>query len=348
MKRTAVLRADASPAIGGGHVMRCRSLATALAAEGWTYVFASRKETRATVGDLVAGVDWLVLDCAEHEEAGALQALRPEGCDLLVVDHYGRDRDFERQCRPWARRLLVIDDIPDREHDCDFLVDVTLGRTAADYAALVPESCHVLAGPDHALLRPEFARLRPLALGRRADSTGIGRILVALGAVDMHDLTPMVLEGVAHSGLEAVVEVVGGADTARTRFLGDLAERVGITLVQHRHVRDIASLMVSADVAIGAAGSSSWERCCLGLPTVMMVVADNQTMIAESLAAAGAASNLGWYAGVTPDTIGASLVALTDPKRRLAMAEAAAAVCDGLGAGRVAAAVSASREDRGA
>lgn len=144
----AVFRADASSVLGGGHVMRCLTLAGALSDAGWTCAFAARPGAADAVPALArSGYDVVTLDGAEADEPGVLARRWPEGPDWLVVDHYGLGADFETSCRPWARNIMVLDDLADRTHDCEVLLDQNLGRENGAYSALVPEGCGVLLGP---------------------------------------------------------------------------------------------------------------------------------------------------------------------------------------------------------
>ncbi len=334
---TVIFRTDASVAIGGGHVMRCLALADALAAQGWRCGFAVCDQTPHSLPALAAANhDVAVLECPADDEPAALAARWPDGVDWLIIDHYGRDADFERACRPWARRVMVIDDLADRPHDCDLLLDQTLGRCEGDYAAFVPTGCRLVLGPSYALLRPQFAAARSTALARRAQNGSVRRLLIAMGVGDPSNVTSVVLEGIARAGLDLVVSVVLGGVSPHL----DAVRRRLETLPQGGELRvavaDIAPLMVEADLAIGAAGTSTWERCCLGLPTLMIVLAANQRMIAESVASAGAAQSLGALHEIEADDIGRALNGLAgDSARRRAMSAAAAEVCDGRGVARV-------------
>src|SRR5262249_18815445 len=156
--------------IGGGHIARCLALADELAERGHGCVFAVSAETAATMPSLAASghdIEALSAGTTADLEPSLLAASWPQGCALLVVHHYGRDARFESACCPWAERILVIDDLADRPHDCDLLLDSTLGRAPADYASLCPKTCRMLLGPAYALLRPEFAAARSESLARR-------------------------------------------------------------------------------------------------------------------------------------------------------------------------------------
>jgi len=335
----AVFRFDASARAGAGHAVRCLALADALAASGWRCALASAAAASAVVPALGrCAHQRLELDCAADAEAGTLAGRWPGGCDLLVVDHYGRGAAFEGACRPWARRVMVIDDLADRAHDCDVLLDQTPGRRAEDYGALVPGGCRLVLGPRHALLRPQFAAARGAALSRRRAGGPVRRILVSIGATDPDNVTATVLEGLARAGVAAEVEVVMGAGAPHLAAVraraGDLSGTLPVTVTVG--AGNMAALMADADIAVGAAGTASWERCCLGLPAVVLVVAENQRAGAKALAGAGAARILDAPAGITATHVAAAVEGLcrsADERRRMGLA--AADLCDGRGVARV-------------
>ena len=326
----AVFRCDASARIGAGHVMRCLTLADALAETGWTCAFASRAPT-ADMLPALAEPPHHHLELDDEAEADALAARWPGGCDLLVVDHYRRDSAFETACRPWARRIMAIDDMPDRRHDCDILLDQNLGRRANDYDGLVPDPCRRLAGARYALLRPQFAAARRSAIRRREVGGPPRRILVSLGATDPDNVTATVLRSLGEADLPAEIDVVLGRAAPHLETIRALALGLPGRVTVHAGVDDMAILMKEADIAVGAAGSSSWERCCLGLPTVLLVIADNQRPGAVGLADAGAAVPI-----ELADAAGTAVWDLwRSAESRHAMAAAARGVCDGYGTTRV-------------
>jgi UDP-2,4-diacetamido-2,4,6-trideoxy-beta-L-altropyranose hydrolase len=289
------IRVDASPVIGGGHVMRCLTLATALAKRGDDIVFVCAAGTLDVVPALAA-CGFAVVEGADFASAAAIEtAVRLrwlDGADWLIFDSYSIDALLERALRGAARRIMVIDDLANRPHDCDVLLDQNLGRRAEDYAGLVPSSCCVLAGTGYALLRPEFAAARTAALARRESAftrgQPVARILVSLGMTDFGGLTERVVRAVIEANTGAMIDVVLGRGAPSLAALRALAaERHDVVL--HVDDADMCQLTADADLAVGAAGSTSWERCCLGLPTIMLVLADNQREVARALVAAGAA-----------------------------------------------------------
>lgn len=331
--RLAFLRADASSTLGGGHIFRCLTLADALADSGWRCTFVCKPGTREAVPALGRSRHDII-DLHGPDESGFLQALRPSGADLLVVDHYGLDAKLEAACRPWVRRILVIDDGPGRAHDCDILLDQNLGANPSAYHGHVPGRCHLLLGPDFALLRPQFSRARDGALTRHLTKRPVQRLLISLGAADPAKLASRVVAATA--GLPLEIDVVLGSASAQEQAIRELASRLGLSVRVHVDVTDMAALMSTADLAVGAGGSTSWERCCLGLPSLIAVLAENQRDIAASLDRAGAALDLGTAETLTNEKLTAALQMLYHDKgRRSAMAERAAAICDGDGTRRV-------------
>lgn len=313
-------RADASLQIGTGHVMRCLTLADALAARGANCHFICR----AHAGNLIEfirakGYQALVLPIAPAEDRnlnrtnlnvpaddlshshwlGATQAQDTQACasilaelkpDWLIVDHYALDARWEQALAQHYDKLMVIDDLADRPHACHLLLDQTFGREAADYYARVPSHCHVLCGSQYALLRPEFSALRPYSLKRR-EQPELKQLLITMGGIDKDNATGQVLAVLRECALpeDCEITVVMGATAPWLSEIEQQAKAMPWPTRVRVGVNDMAQLMADSDLAIGAAGATSWERCCLGLPTVMLVLAENQSAVARGLAQAGAA-----------------------------------------------------------
>lgn len=327
----ACFRCDASPAIGSGHVMRCLTLADALRRMQWECIFFTSYETPKTVPALSQSGYAVIHDAAD---AGQV--------DALIFDHYGLAKADETPCRTWAKKLLVIDDLADRSHDCDILLDQTYGRAEEDYRALVPEDSTVLTGAKYALLRPQFSASREESLARRKDGQ-IQRMLISLGTTNLHNSTGLMLEMLTELNIPSLkVDVVLGSaaismDSVKASLdkLNSYSHHYARLLVD---VQDMASLMTKADLAIGAGGTTSWERCCLGLPALVLELADNQKSTARALHAAGAAINLGAVTNLQPALVQETIRSLAKaPKALTLMQQSAARICDGLGADIVAA-----------
>lgn len=283
--------------------------------------------------------DTLIYDVAVQQEDAVLTlavggAASPH---WIVVDNYAFDRSWEALARRRAK-ILVFDDLANRPHHCDLLLDQTFGRDAGDYSDLVPDSCDVLAGSDYSLLRPEFAAARAGSLARRRSTGRADRVLVSLGMTDPEGLSAIVLERLLEVGEDLAIDVVAGSASPNLDRLRAVAgDRADVTI--HLDVVEMASLMSRADIAIGAAGSTSWERCCLGLPSLTLVLAQNQQMIARNLEKAGAIRIAPHpsASGFTRALAGM----LGDHADRIEMGRRAAALVDGLGCRRVFAAMQA-------
>jgi UDP-2,4-diacetamido-2,4,6-trideoxy-beta-L-altropyranose hydrolase len=337
-----LFRADASTAIGSGHVARCASLAQALAGAGHEVQFACR----ALAGDLN---HWLEAEGFRvHEILGNADAAMTESIDAeatrksvpaqrydwLIVDHYELGAAWERAMTDVADRIFVIDDLG-RRHDCDLLLDQNQKNpNHAQYSSRTPPGCEVLLGPHFALLRAEFATLRAKSLRRRRES--VSRLLVFMGGSDPSNETCKALHGVGRSDMAnlAVDVVVGSGNPHRQAVANACAAMDRATL--HVQTKQMAQLMSEADCAIGAAGTTTWERCTLGLPALVTVLAENQTAIAEAVDAASAHRLLGRQRDLTADHYARALRAL-GAADLVRMSRAAADICDGGGAARVAA-----------
>lgn len=328
--RSTLVRCDASPALGGGHVMRCLTLARALLAAGRELRFACAEDSMMSVPALArSGFD--VIELSNPLDPHELLTRIEWPIGTMVIDHYGIDAGFERALRPHTGKIVVIDDLADRPHDCDLLIDQNFGRHAADYAGLVPTEAIVLAGAQYALLRPEFPAVRERTLARRAATEVVGRILISMGLTDTSGITLDVLRSVLTANTGAVVDVILGTNAPSLPALRALAASRD-DVILHVDVADMAPLMAEADLAIGAGGSTNWERCCLGLPTVVMVLAENQRNIVRALGEAGAV-----LPAATLDEVAAGVSRLAGSvEERRSISAAAACVTDGDGAAWVA------------
>lgn len=328
MTRSALFRTDASRAIGGGHLRRSLTIADELAQRGWRCVFASCAEADAVVPALESsGHEWIEVPENSMPSAEQLSVLGP--LDLVIFDHYGLSAEDETPFRGLGVRVLLLDDLANRPHDCDLLVDPTLGRSVVDYRGLVPADARILTGPDYAPLRPRFRELRAATLERRQQVNRPRRLLISLGSFDMRGLLPTLIEAVRQGELDLAVDLVAGAGADE---LPPLPEN----FTHYGYVEDMAGLMAQADLAIGAGGTSSWERCCLGLPTLIVNIADNQDMITAQLVAEGAAINLGQWQDLDQERVSGVLKDVCkQPELLMRLSGRAAAICDGLGVRRL-------------
>lgn len=333
-----LIRADASLSIGSGHVMRSRTLGRELRRRGAAVTFLCRRQPGNLIDLLEQEYSVLALPellplaayeglqgrelyaawlgCNQEQDAAdCLQALAQAGirsASWLVVDHYGLDAVWEAQLLAGlagsaAPKLLAIDDLADRTHQADLLLDQNFFGAAAEerYAGLVPLLCPQLLGPHYALLGPEYAQLHPLVPPR----TELRRLLVFFGGVDPANLTGRTLEALLAPELaQLAVDVVLGLHSPhREEVAGLVARRPQTTL--HVSLPSLAGLIARADLAIGAGGATSWERACLGLPSLVVAIAENQLHFSQSLAHALQLRLLGSAASVGSEQIRQALVA---------------------------------------
>jgi UDP-2,4-diacetamido-2,4,6-trideoxy-beta-L-altropyranose hydrolase len=328
---------DCGPRIGGGHVMRCLTLARALTARSAAVAFAANpmaQEVLTVFGARDMATYAVSDDVAEaaRQAVGWAQAF---GADAVLLDHYQLSFAQEAALRD-GRRLAVIDDLADRLRPADLIINPGYGRTPGDYTGLVHEEAVVLAGPEFALVRPEFAAHRDAALLRRREGGHLKHVLISLGLTDVEGITGRVVRALEPHLEGMILDVVVGDAAPSLPALRERAKTdCGLRLHVDSHV--MAELMSQADIAVGAGGSSTWERATLGLPTVTVVLADNQRPMAEAMARVG----LTLAVDARAEDFEAQLVAavrrlVDDAALRRWLFEAPCHACDGLGADRVA------------
>lgn len=347
------VRADASLAIGSGHVMRCLVLADALAARGAAVTFVCR-EHEGHIGEIVAArghavvllpldpdfrpapdtspyARWLATDPAADARATRAAIETAGGCDLLIVDHYGLDARWEVALRAVVGRILVVDDLADRPHDCDLLLDQNIGADEGDrYAGRVGPTTRLLLGPAHALLMPDFAR------ARRPRDGSVRRILVFFGGVDANDATRAALQGIVSAGLAGVEidAVVGHSNPHRAALEAFAARHLEVRLLPPQP--SLAPLVAASDLAVGAGGVTALERAAAGLPSLVVAIAENQIAPARGLAAAGGCLYLGTEGRDLTDRVrDAVACAAHSPDLVRHLGTASEVVCDGRGLSRL-------------
>jgi UDP-2,4-diacetamido-2,4,6-trideoxy-beta-L-altropyranose hydrolase len=298
-----IFRTDASTDIGSGHVMRCLTLADRLRKSGVEISFICR-DHRNNLSEFImdSGYEVFLLPLKKDKKIFAVQRPEIENMyekwlgesweidanqtnelvkliqpDWLIIDHYGIDESWELRLKSSCKRIMVIDDILNRHHSCDLLLDQTFDRMSDDYSTLTPEHCIKLTGSEYALLRPEFAELRDSSI-RSRENYVLKHILIFMGGVDKYNVTDKTLEILKLCSLpeDCRITVVMGTQSPWINQVKLNSLTMPWKTEVRTNVSEMARLMAESDLAIGAAGSASWERCCLGLPTLMVVVADNQ------------------------------------------------------------------------
>lgn len=279
----------------------------------------------------LAHAHWL--NGSQRQDAEQCRVHLAEFCtDWLVVDHYALDIEWEQSLADCVRYCLVIDDLADRKHSADLLLDQNAGRVAGDYWPWIPAECHLMVGPEFALLRPEFRAWRPASLSYRRVPE-FRRLLISFGGVDKDNFAGRTLTALSELAFAEDLQVTlvlghsspwrAETEQAMTRFRGAGQVVAG--------VGNMAEILATTDFVIGACGSSAWERCCLGVPSLVFVSAENQQIIADGLSKQKAA--------ITADSRDIESVLkdilpglYREPQRLLPMIQAASDVCSGLGA----------------
>jgi len=343
----AVFRVDASVRIGSGHVMRCLTLARALARRGWEATFVCRAHSGNLSSQIIAqGIevsllpmrararergnryaDWLGGEWEEDAWSTAETFDRDGKPELLVVDHYAIDQRWERTFRQAGITVMAIDDLADRTHDCDVLLDQNYYTDLETrYSKLVPFDALRLLGPRYALLREEFLSEPGVA---RSRGEAVGRILVFFGGVDSSNATSKAIAAlVATRRPDIEVDVVvGGGNPNRDRIEALCAQQPRFRF--HCQTSRMASLMARADLAIGAGGTTTWERAFMGLPSLVMSVAENQVRAAKDVHDYGAHIYLGRSEDVDVSSLKAALEGIISSDGLLAMSRAARALMGG-------------------
>ena len=332
-----VFRVDSSSQMGVGHLMRCLTLADELKKQNHNATFICRE----LKGNLIKLIEHRVLilpvdkdfqsddlylswlGATQEQDAKQTIQVIHDNADLLIVDSYALDEVWHKQLKPHTKKIMVIDDLADREFDCDVLLNQNLASKQGDYQGKVPSDCELLLGCEYALLRPEFAAFRKRALEKRKKTQEIKNILISMGGSDKKNITYNVLQQL-NDGFNIVV-VLSSASLHREMIM-DYVKGKNIEVIINAD--NMAELMLDADLAIGAGGSTSWERCCLGLPTLLFVTAENQKVIAENLERLGAVM----IVRSLKDDL-QMIVSNFDLWRT--MSEKSQAICDGFGVKRI-------------
>lgn len=347
------IRTDASYEIGTGHVMRCLTLAKALKSENIQCKFICRilkgnlidkirsegffveslpVPTRLLSSDvnsyeMWAGVDW------QTDASETLDLLKKSCYHWLVVDHYSLDAKWEKEVKHGYSKLMVIDDLENRPHDADLLVDQNLGKTTNSYHNLVGPNCKRLIGPRYSILRQEFKLARQQALASRSE-LDLKNILITFGGVDRFDITSKVLNSLRLDNVADNVDItiIMGATAPNLKNVQRLAEKMPWATKVLVNVSNMADYIAKADISICSVGGTTWERCCLGLPSILIPAAKHENELACHLHDSGAALNIGPHDNVDFEKrLSSAFRILTNKKKLSDMCNNASAITDGCG-----------------
>ncbi|WP_431029189.1 UDP-2,4-diacetamido-2,4,6-trideoxy-beta-L-altropyranose hydrolase [Lysinibacillus sp. LZ02] len=316
------IRVDASFEIGTGHVMRCLTLAHRLKKEGKQVAFICR----VTNGDCIELIEqqgfrvyklricegslWTyVADDWQTDARDTIDILRKHSVEKLIIDHYSIDIRWEQLIRPFTKEIMVIDDLANRQHDCDILLDQNYYLNMKNrYDGLVPSTAKLLLGPSHALLREEFMEAKKHI---KPFNGRVERLFIFFGGSDPTNETEKVLCAILplikKYNLEVDV-VVASSNPNKNRI-----KEISLTcnrIDYHCQINNMAELMAKADLAIGAGGATTWERTFLFLPSIIISVAENQIEIAKNVDREGVCNYLGFYKEVKVDDIYNALLLL--------------------------------------
>ena len=353
-----IIRADASHTIGTGHIMRCLTLAHELhdhihenmpEKSAITFIcrelspFLKKKITSSPFELIELKNDKNSTEWNQEWDAEQCKKLllkRPK-VNLLIQDHYQLNKPWQILLQPYYHKLLVIDDLANRNHQTSFLLDQTFGRTAQDYKPWINETCHLLTGSQFILLRKEFIELIATAKIKRQQTAKVAHILLSLGGMDPENISEIIINTLikftennrATESLTLTI-VMNSAALHLSKIKKIIKAYDWINI--HIDSDNMSGLMLEADIAIGASGTSAWERCSLGLPTLSVQLAENQALVSHNLAKHGAIINLGLGSELTPSKIINKLMLLIeDNVIYQKMSAQSFQCCDGKGASRI-------------
>ncbi len=296
-----IFRTDASRLIGSGHVMRCLTLAKALkkmranvtfisrahdgnlnsfiADSGFNIIALDNSNLKNTISNLSGYEQWLGTD-QQTDAKACIEKLHNIKIDWLIIDHYALDQEWEIQLSTHCDKILVIDDMANRKHFCDVLLDQNFSLKQDRYEALLPEKTIKLIGPQYALLDPSYSKVNHRKLN---SNKLIKNLLVFFGGGDLFDLTSKTIEALSHKNFQQlkVDIVIGTMNQNRSQIESLLVHQKNSTL--HVQTKNMAELIARADLAIAAAGTNTWERLALGLPSIVITTAENQYSVIQDL-----------------------------------------------------------------
>ena len=321
-------RVDASPQIGNGHLSRCLSLAQCLQTKGAkiSFILSSISCSMQKTLEEQHFIDVKLLQ--GNDEIAACKELLAADFEWLVIDHYLLGIEYEEAMRSVVSKIAVIDDLI-RSHNCDLLIDQNFGRKNKDYRDKVPKGCRILTGPAYALLETSFREERQEGLRARKQ---LDKTLCYFGGGDVENIIMSVIESLDERRLSFDL-VLGNNDFPAVRQRAAKSKYCSL----HDYVENMAKLMNEASLFIGSGGMTNWERCCLGLPSLIATVAENQVPATEALAEKGALLYLGPAEDVRQEQIVHSLATLEhSPQLLMSLGQRASEVVDGRGTERVA------------
>lgn len=278
-----IIRADASIQIGSGHIMRCLTIAYNFQKRGHEVLF------------FMAPLEGNLIDYVTVQGFQTITSW--QSADIILIDHYQIDFQLERYLRKYTNKIVVIDDLANRKHDCDVLLDQNfVGNYQHRYDELVPKTCKKLLGPQFLIMRDEFIQARQIIPKRTGK---VERLLIFMGGTDPTHETLKILEALQIVHLKKI-HIVCGDGNVQKEEIQAICHKSGYQY--HQQINYMAQLMNEVDFSIGAGGLTTWERCYVGLPSSSTIVADNQYETTKMTEKLGAVINVGWHEKVTVET----------------------------------------------
>lgn len=351
------IRTDASPVIGTGHFVRCLNLAKSLIAQNSKVTFISRA-LDSSLSKLVNNAGCRVVDLSLQNRSmdqspddystwlgvsqyddicQCLDVIDDKKNASIIVDHYGVNEEWFNEAKKKCEKLVVIDDLANRTLNVDLVVNQNPGWTKFDYAHLVGQQTKLLIGPQFAIISRKYESTRHNLI-RNFTNLGPLRILVSLGGTDIENITgkiARILERL-QKNRDYVVTLVAGPMNPNSNDLESISERSNGKIKMLRGKNCLVDAYLCHDVAIGAVGGSAWERCCLGLPCILVPIATNQEPAAKILQKVGAGLLLEYGHYNFECHLREALLKISNKDLRRAISNNAMQICDGLGARRVA------------
>ena len=328
-----LFRADASYEIGFGHLSRCFTLANHFQNKGWKCFFAIDKITLESISIFKENIiNYFLVERKKFSDIKKI--IMDEKFDIIVIDHYEINSAYEEKCANYVSKVVVIDDVANRKHFCDFLIDQNLGREVADYKNYVPSKCKLLLGSSYFLLREDFLKKRYRKKNKNYESQL--KIFVCFGASDFHDITSKVILICDQLKFKFQLIIVMSSMSPNLTKIKSIALKNPKNIKLYIDTQNVKELMESSDFAIGACGVTAWERCYLGLPSICIITAPNQNFIYDNLLKKGLIIGAGAWNNLSKNDLLNQIILLSlDLKLRNNISSNCKNLIDGLGPSRV-------------
>lgn len=340
-----IFRVDSYEAIGSGHLMRCLNLADQLSKSNniWFLTIASHYslELIKRRGYKLLPIENFLRGMQSKEEILNQDALKSISlikendinADLLIVDSYALDISWEKKLRNFTKKIFVIDDLANRKHSCDMLLDQNLFENMESrYKLLTQKNTELLLGPHYAILGKEFSSKRNNITFR---SNNIKKVLISFGGVDEHNFTGKLIKHLQSDKFKDIHFDV--AITDNFVFLDELISmNTPDNFSLHRNMDSLALLMKKNDIAIGAGGTTTWERLSMALPSIVITVSDNQVESIKLLNKMNLINWLGHYDSLRKTWLRSIDEAILANSQNKEMSEKSLSIVDGQGSKKVA------------